>query len=619
MNIIIEEDEPRSSSPMSYHSVSSSPEDSLNLSLKAKRRHATLVSDIVFSRVFPSDDCLLSSPRPAPHPPTTFDPPPSPDSFKLTFTDLSFKFPHPPIPTPTSLRKYDRDSECASPTSSLSSCPASQADDMPLTPSTSDDEFGPSITSRQRPVIQPLVITKHNPRPSSPFDDDCPISPSLLQPFKNATESSAPLSPLSPSYLPQAFFDESDEAEDSDTDSDSEWYSKELSKIISLRSPIPQSFPHQSSARPDSIFIPSSEFPAPVRRRASKPLPPTPSSGGFPSAQLDPAFPCRKTKRRSLPKYPPPPVPSIPSSFPTPTSSSPSSSSFTRRPPRSSIPVDCVYDLIDFEDIKQDDSSAFSFSIYDVYLGDEPLACPQEQDPIDNVSFDLDSSMMLPLSLPTTPFDLEADIAQGLEQLRNSPVESQRPDFVIPEIREPEPKEQPQQQVVDDIFSPTFPSDTTSPTSPSYPYITSEEKVLKSRWSTSSLGSVREEQQESRGASSKLRLYFSPLKNHKQGLKKSSSTTSSPSPLPSPSRSFSHKTPASPSRSLTRAHIRGNSDVMVIGYGNNNGHGNGVVRRRGSVTNSVSDAGSEESSSSTSSSGLRRKPIPVEMFLRSGA
>lgn len=219
--------------------------------------------------------------------------------------------------------------------------------------------------------------------------------------------------------------------------------------------------------------------------------------------------------------------------------------------------------------------------------------------------------MMLPLSLPTTPFDLEADIAQGLEQLRNSPVDG---DFIIPEIREPEPEDQPQQQqqqqVVDDIFT-----DTTSPTIPSYPCITTEDKILKSRWSTSTFGSISEEH-ESRGtaASSKLRLYFSPLKNQKQGSKKSSSTSSSSSP----SR---HKTSTPPSpaasaaRSPTRAHIRGNSDVMVIGYGNN-GHG---VRRRGSMSNSVSDAGSEESYSSTSSSGLRRKPIPVEMFLRSAA
>ena len=219
--------------------------------------------------------------------------------------------------------------------------------------------------------------------------------------------------------------------------------------------------------------------------------------------------------------------------------------------------------------------------------------------------------MMLPLSLPTTPFDLEADIAQGLEQLRNSPVDSQQPDFIVPEIQEPEPENQPQQQqeVVDDIFSPTFSSDRTSSLYPT------DEKILKSRWSTSTFGSVREEH-ENRGGASKLRLYFSPLKNQKRGSKKNSTSSSSTS-------TTSHKTPPpSPAvRSPTKSHMRGYSGggVMVIGYGNNNGHGNGM-RRRGSVSNnSVSDAGSEESYSSTSSSGLRRKPIPVEMFLRSAA
>jgi hypothetical protein len=52
---------------------------------------------------------------------------------------------------------------------------------------------------------------------------------------------------------------------------------------------------------------------------------------------------------------------------------------------------------------------------------------------------------------------------------------------------------------------------------------------------------------------------------------------------------------------------------MIIGYG----HGNGV-KRRGSVTPTISDAGSDDSALSSTSSGLRRKPIPVEMFLRGG-
>ena len=48
---------------------------------------------------------------------------------------------------------------------------------------------------------------------------------------------------------------------------------------------------------------------------------------------------------------------------------------------------------------------------------------------------------------------------------------------------------------------------------------------------------------------------------------------------------------------------------MVIGYGH---HENGVgVRRRGSVTPTISDAGSDDSALSSASSGLRRKPIPL--------
>jgi hypothetical protein len=46
---------------------------------------------------------------------------------------------------------------------------------------------------------------------------------------------------------------------------------------------------------------------------------------------------------------------------------------------------------------------------------------------------------------------------------------------------------------------------------------------------------------------------------------------------------------------------------MIIGYGH---HGNGV-RRRGSVTPTISDAGSDDSALSSTSSGLRRKPIPL--------
>ena len=260
---------------------------------------------------------------------------------------------------------------------------------------------------------------------------------------------------------------------------------------------------------------------------------------------------------------------------------------------------------------------------------------------MEGVTFDLEYPMMLPLSLPSTPFDLEADIAQGLEKLRSS----HGPDAVTKpksdqqrQQQPPPPPEivvQPQlqlPQVFDDVFSPFSPTLIPHPDSPTTTESNNnmEEKVLKSRWSTSTLSSIREEH-ETRGgggASAKFRLYFSghsPLKSkHPKPTKISSSRPPSSSPShkaypsscsPSPAISCTNSSRSLNNKSSPRTRSR-YSDVMVIGYGGTTTSGG--IRRRGSVTNSVSDAGSEESCSSTSSSGLRRKPIPVEMFLRSG-
>ena len=85
--------------------------------------------------------------------------------------------------------------------------------------------------------------------------------------------------------------------------------------------------------------------------------------------------------------------------------------------------------------------------------------------------------------------------------------------------------------------------------------------------------------------------------------------------MKSPSRSsYATKSPAAATRSPRGYYGHGRhssreSEVMVIGYGH---HGNGVgVRRRGSVTPTISDAGSDDSALSSASSGLRRKPIPL--------
>ncbi|KAF8970343.1 hypothetical protein BDZ97DRAFT_1753952 [Flammula alnicola] len=592
LNIIIEEDESRvsSRSPSPHFSASTSAGGSQTLGLKARRRHAN-VSDIRIARdvpvhddndLSPLHDNLLSAPRAAPRPPTDASPEQSPDSFRLTFTDVSFKFPHPPTPTPSSLGYYDS-WDCESPArsvSSLSSSPCSQNGGMPLTPSTSDDESSfPSRTLTPHHIeIQPLVITKHNQRPCSPFNE-ISISPAQEQPLKTQ-----------PNTLPSPLAGES---YDSDSESDSEWYTREFSKILTLCSPIPPSFPLQNPSRPESMSIPAGAIsPIPSsRRRVSNVFPPAPTSSSpsrrdsvpRPSGQLDPDFPSRRaTKTRSIPKYPPPPVPPIPAHFrassvastgssasspssspsPVPTCSKTLPHAAPRPPPRFSVPADCVFDLDVEHDADADDSSsAFSFSMYEIDLGDGDFERSRSESPRsaysqpsfrisddDNddddeeeffersVTFDLDCSMMLPLSLPATPIDLEADIALGLEKLRSEDSEDSGAEEKEEEVEEkkeqvqqvvqqpPRPQQPTQlQEVVNDVFSPLSPSFSSSPSpSPSYYHaypspsdspsplhsgIYNEERVLKSKWSSSTLGSIREEH-ERRGASAKLRLYF---------------------------------------------------------------------------------------------------------------
>jgi len=163
-----------------------------------------------------------------------------------------------------------------------------------------------------------------------------------------------------------------------------------------------------------------------------------------------------------------------------------------------------------------------------------------------------------------------------------------------------------------------------------------EERVLKSKWSSSTLGSVHEEHgRRHRSTSSKLRLYFSHSSsgggNH-SGKGASGHSKNSPAKVPpTPTSPFGFKSPSrktkpysqtlSPSSSRQpQTHKRGNSssmnnsDVIVIGYGAN---GTGLKRRGSTAT--VSDVGSEDSTSSSSSTGLRRKPIPIEMFMRNAA
>ena len=218
----------------------------------------------------------------------------------------------------------------------------------------------------------------------------------------------------------------------------------------------------------------------------------------------------------------------------------------------------------------------FSLSLYEDDM-DLRSACSYSSES-DDFRFDVDLDvhveggepeypMMLPPSLPSSPN--ETDLANCFERASMQPTTTSSSCY--------------------DDLSP-------SPT-----------PLLKSKWSSSTIGSIREEH-ERRGPSAKLRLYFGGGGGGKRGSK-NSKAPQTPTSMKSP---YATKSPAAATRSPRGYYGHGRhssreSDVMVIGYGQ---HGNGV-RRRGSVTPTISDAGSDDSALSSASSGLRRKPIPL--------
>lgn len=561
---------------------------------------------------------------------------------------------------------YER-SGSTSPTPSTSSA-SSYA---PHTPTSSGDECS---KINQRPVsIRPLNVTKTNSQTST-FNKTSFIDP------------------------------------DSDDESDSEWYIQEFSKMIW---PLPPSFPKQPPSRPESTQLAPALSEAPVTRfsRPSK------------------CVASRTHKRgRSMPKGALPPIPSIPAhSLPSPSVSPsipeivgplgspnlvvqprPLSSSPRRPPPRTSIPTDCLAD--DF--IIGEDQSYWS-SDFDLANCEQPsptiispmprrasssLTVPQLPDSpgsmysqasalphpysgdlegfgeiefaVDDVKFNLsiDAPMRLPLSLPSSPIDLEADFTLGLEELRIQHDTAAGPPIIaILDVDEPATSRGPSSSLLP-----------TPSTSASFDFYYDSEigaefyrpqqddaldgPALRSKWSNSTLASVHKEQplRSKFGAANKFKHYFSvgsskqQEKQHKRpgsgtfaaakaAVANAASGAISPHQhLSAPSRSFSSPVPAPPasprtkkraqrqvvlvppsssylsphqpasprSSAVSRKGKKGwngrESEVMVIGYGYG-GAGKGLGRR----ATTASDAESEENGG-----GLKRKPLSVEMFLR---
>ncbi|KAG6811690.1 hypothetical protein H0H92_006251 [Tricholoma furcatifolium] len=574
--MIEEEDEPRAST-----SRSSSPNKgtsrSSSIHIRSKRRYANLnPSDICLPKI-PCvheniDSALhnadLSSSRFLPHPPATPTRDSTPDPFSLDFPGGALKFPHPPIsvPSPLSFHGYRACSQSPTPSlsSSSSASPATSSTGLPTTPTSSDDEFPsyyysptPAVKPR-RITIKPLVINKHNPPVAQPECIPPPSGPSL----------------------PSTFFD------DTECESDSEWYSREFSQVLTLCSPTPSNA--SLRVRPDSVCITEN-----LTSESSLVSALSPSREGFTSAELDPFLSPRRSSRFSAPNYPPPPIPNSPkcAAFPSPTKASRPRSRFhpvtpspQRPPPRSSIPADCV--LVDDNFTFSDDAaSAFSLSLYD----DAPLSSTRTDSPqsvrseqsfqlprphaspstphsafptsvedefdFEDIQFDVEVErpMILPLDIPTSPLDIEADLASRFEQLRNEP--------------------HPQAFRISDA-----PSFKASP-APRCSGTKNNSRELRSHWSSSSF----DDHSKRGGLGPALRSYFGSA-SMKSKLRSSPIKRSGSGSSEIPKRSPSPTPPGRLSRQARRE-----SDVMLIGYGYSRGS-EGLGR---SLSPTVGDAGSD--------------------------
>lgn len=549
LHIIVEEVEPSSCTS----SVSSGGR-------KAKRRHCNLSeSDIQIARDFVGlgdeeqlsnceDRLMLVPPQSAKLAPT-----PSADSFRVNISESeSLTFPRPPASKPSSLEFNSED-------------------------------ISTLLTNLEDDDILRLPTPKFNPRRSGIY-------------------SLTTLKPCASTHPSPITSEEESSDSDSDSESDSEWYLNELSKVLTISTP--SAAPAQK-ARPDSIFI------APPPNRSS------PSS-----FQLEPLCPKkRRSKQFHLPTCPLPLpaipvhlrnvshlVPSAPVSPPSPFASFSAECSPIRPPPRSSVPTDL--DESDFDD----DSSVFSFGVQ--HSNDKGAAVLDEAE----FHIDLDYPMMLPLSLPGTPIDLEADFVSGLQELRLrsataiafpsplAPVREQSEETVCPYAFPPAARSAtyPRSPIRDSWASfyvsqpPSAAIPITCPLSAQASAciqspveecftVNGEMAALKSKWSSSTLGSIREEHESIR--SSKIGI-FSSKKHQRISSKVSGKSPTSPklsSPISSKKQSTQQKAQAAVSRAMA-----------------------GVTRHK-RQTSETSDAGSDGGSKTH---GLRRKPIPLELFLR---
>ena len=483
------------------------------------------------SKVFHSDilfdESLFSSPpRRAPQPPQRS----VSGDIKLHLAGKSFEFPCPPL--------------YREPAVSLTRSPATRVVPMRFrkrahSPASSISSVASSSSSDDTVGQPPLT-------PNTSDDEHILTSLSVTAPNSKRLsvlfgKSMPELRPPSPKIATVEEMSEEDGEE-------VEWLTQEMQDLVTLTPP-PATSDENFSSRPESF------------------LPPLRISDTFntlspvvgPSAQLDPTFPFCQKKTRSfiIPSRPPPPPP-IQISPASPRNnvfviSSPSLSSTTfphtpissRPPPRSSIPCDVdelmQMDMDDF-DLLEDELA----ETRDSYL-DSPfnsILNAYQHSPVTSIGFSIDD-------LPATPSSFSFS---------------------------------------DDPHYPDIPQTPLRRSNSSISTASSATRRLRSKWSTSTLGSVYNNQSQPSSWMSKF--------SFKKGSNKEKAVPPTPT-LPSPLKSAKKEK----RRKFAGADIvvrrSCESDVAQVG-------------RR----DSRSSRSGSESAESSPSPGLRRKPIPVEIFMK---
>ncbi|KAG1767678.1 hypothetical protein EDD22DRAFT_875152 [Suillus occidentalis] len=449
-----------------------------------------------------------------------------------------------------------------SPALSASSSTDDSNSEMPATPGASDDEELPLPTPRLRPKrvsIRPLCITKTRSIVCTDSDKITKITDSHLE------------------------------------EDEYDFYTRQFEDFISLYSPMSSSVPISAPApaRPDSIILSPEVAPQlPVeppkprgRSRFSKALPllplPTPPSTSIPPI---PQLPVSAIRRKRiippLPVYSPPPPPIE-----------------TRPPPRMAVPSDIEDDIL-FEEEEREPTR--SIVIEQVWFDDDESIYSQPS----FVPADIQSVPETPTSelyLPRASTDSDAP-RSSLDSLSSSQSYSSSSSSSSYEESTP--------------ISPfSFP-----------PTPRPETHQLRSRWSCSTISSLATSAEPPRTILSPLRVVFGAKSKSSSRAGSGSGPRRAPPLLPimsSPPRS--RASPGSSpfqTRTNTQTHTQSPYKMPLTRMlfpttpsppcTPTPRH----IRRQNSRSSTSSGSSETGSCESGGSAGLRRKPIPVEMFLR---